>query len=198
MWGLWIECWFDIENTVAAFSDFKKYLVEGWVNWTWKLSVKTLRSHLNTSVLHFPPKSGGIADWFLLPILLYAGYSMKLKLSIYFLSSHFNKKNLTILRVEILNKIKCLHVLYVNWCKKKIAYKNNIFAINNIWGQSWCRGTKCDCKTDWLWVRSPLEEMKYLLKFIFILWCRGKAHVEFCHSTRNDSRIRRKVGNEVS
>ena len=35
------------------------------------------------------------------------------------------------------------------------------------WGQSWRSGTKCDCKTDWLWVRSPLEEMKYLLKFIF-------------------------------
>ena len=31
-------------------------------------------------------------------------------------------------------------------------------------GQSWRRGTKCDCKTDCLWVRSPLEEMKYLLK----------------------------------
>ena len=30
-----------------------------------------------------------------------------------------------------------------------------------------CRGTKCDCKLDWLWVRYPLEEMKYLLKFIF-------------------------------
>ena len=34
-------------------------------------------------------------------------------------------------------------------------------------GPSWRSGTKCDCKTDWLWVRSPLEEMKYLLKFIF-------------------------------
>ena len=22
---------------------------------------------------------------------------------------------------------------------------------------------QCDCRTDWLWVRSPLEEMKYLL-----------------------------------
>ena len=32
---------------------------------------------------------------------------------------------------------------------------------------SWRRGTKCDWKTDWLWVRFPLEEMKYLLKFIF-------------------------------
>ena len=25
-------------------------------------------------------------------------------------------------------------------------------------------GTRCDCKTDWLWVRSPLEEVKDLLK----------------------------------
>ena len=28
-------------------------------------------------------------------------------------------------------------------------------------------GTNCDCKTDWLWVRSPLEEMKYLLKKLY-------------------------------
>ena len=27
----------------------------------------------------------------------------------------------------------------------------------------------CDCKRDWLWVRA-LEEMKYLLKFIFRYW----------------------------
>ena len=25
----------------------------------------------------------------------------------------------------------------------------------------------CDCKIDWLWVRSPLKEMKYLFTFIF-------------------------------
>ena len=30
------------------------------------------------------------------------------------------------------------------------------------------RSTKCDCKTDWLWVRSPLEEMEYLFTFIFL------------------------------
>ena len=39
--------------------------------------------------------------------------------------------------------------------------------LTKIRGQSWRSGTRCDCKTDWLWVRSPLEEMKYLLKFIF-------------------------------
>ena len=61
--------------------------------------------------------------------------------------------------------------------------------------------TKCDCKTDWLWIRSPLEEMKYLLKFIFPFLRSGveaKRGVEFCHSTRNASRIRQKVGSGVS
>ena len=54
--------------------------------------------------------------------------------------------------------------------------------------------------TGW-WVRSPLEEMKYLPKFIFPFFRSGveaKCGVEFCHSTRNASRIRQKVGNEVS
>ena len=31
----------------------------------------------------------------------------------------------------------------------------------------------CDCKLDWLWVRSPLEEIKYLFKFIFSLILSG-------------------------
>ena len=63
------------------------------------------------------------------------------------------------------------------------------------------RGTKCDCKTDWLWVRSPLEELKYLLKFIFLFLRSGgevERGIEFCHSTRNASRIRQNVGNGVS
>ena len=34
-------------------------------------------------------------------------------------------------------------------------------------GHTWRSGTRCDCKTDWLWDRYPLDEMKYLLKFIF-------------------------------
>ena len=49
-------------------------------------------------------------------------------------------------------------------------------------------------------VRSPLE-MKYLFKFIFPFLRSGvkaKRSVEFRHSTRNVSRIRRKVGNGVS
>ena len=47
----------------------------------------------------------------------------------------------------------------------------------------------------------PHEEMKYLLKFIFPFLRSGvevKRGVEFCHSTRNASRIRQKVGNGVS
>ena len=37
-------------------------------------------------------------------------------------------------------------------------------------GQSRRSGTRCDCKTGWLWVRSPLEEMKYYIS-ISSLWC---------------------------
>ena len=43
-----------------------------------------------------------------------------------------------------------------------------------------------DCKCDWFWVRSPLEEMKYLLKFIFSFFRSGveaKAGTE-CLNTR--------------
>ena len=59
----------------------------------------------------------------------------------------------------------------------------------------------CECKTEWLWVRSPLEEMKYLLKFKFPFLRSGveaKRGVGLCHLTRNASRIRQKVGNAVS
>ena len=51
-----------------------------------------------------------------------------------------------------------------------------------------------------LLLRSPLEEMKYLLKFIFPFLRSGVEDtrgVEFCHSTRNASRTRGKVGNGV-
>ena len=58
------------------------------------------------------------------------------------------------------------------------------------------QGTKCDCKIDWLWVQSPFEEIKYIFTFIFLFLRSGGA--EFRHSTRNDSRTRRKVGNGVS
>ena len=49
-----------------------------------------------------------------------------------------------------------------------------------------------------MWVRSPLEEMKYLLKFIFPFLRSGveaKRGDEFCHSTRSASRNRQKMGN---
>ena len=60
---------------------------------------------------------------------------------------------------------------------------------------------KCDCKIDWLWVRSPLEEVKYLFTFIFSFISpsvMAKHSVELRHSTRNATRIRLKVGNGVS
>ena len=68
-------------------------------------------------------------------------------------------------------------------------------------GQSWRRSTQCDCKIDWLWVPSPLEEVKYLFIFIFSFLrsdVEVKRIIEFHHSTCNASRTRRKVGNGVS
>ena len=53
---------------------------------------------------------------------------------------------------------------------------------------------------DWLWVQSPLEEMKYLFTFIFSSLRSGfeaKRGVEFRHSTRNACRTWRKVGNSL-
>ena len=61
-------------------------------------------------------------------------------------------------------------------------------------------GVSCDCKIDWLWARYSLEEIKYLLTFIFSFFRSGvvaKRGVELCHSTRNTTRIQ-KVGNGVS
>ena len=88
--------------------------------------------------------------------------------------------------------------VYVQLCffKYKISIKYGVPSY--MIGQSWRSGTKWDCKTDWLWIRSPLEEMQYLLKFIFPFLRSGveaKHGVEFCHSPRYASKIRQKVGN---
>ena len=80
-------------------------------------------------------------------------------------------------------------------------YYESVLTIHiNERGQSGRSGTKCDCKTGWLWVRSPLMEMKDVLKFIFSFRRSGveDKRIEFCHSTRNTSRIGQKVGNGVS
>ena len=47
--------------------------------------------------------------------------------------------------------------------------------------------------------KEALEEMKYLFIFLFLRsGVEAKRGVEFCHSTRNIFRTRRKVENEVS
>ena len=70
-------------------------------------------------------------------------------------------------------RVRVRQILISHWrwrLTNKLKFNYTIFR-----GQSWRSGAKCDCKTDWLWVRSPLEEMKYLLKFIFpfffLLFC---------------------------
>ena len=57
------------------------------------------------------------------------------------------------------------------------------------------RAQAYDCKCDTLWVRYPLEEIQYLL---FSLTRFGTEAKRDSHSTRNASRIRRKVGNGIS
>ena len=64
--------------------------------------------------------------------------------------------------------LRLLTKLFFFYVKHRFIFKYyEIIVMLLLWGQSWRRGTKRDCKTEWLWVRSPLEEMKYLLKFIF-------------------------------
>ena len=100
--------------------------------------------------------------------------------------------------------LKTIYKIYKKANKINIAHTAiyfTIYTLSYLYDESWRSGTKCDCKIDWLWVQSPLEEMKYLLKFTFPFIRSGievKRGVEFCHSTRNASRIRQKVGNGVS
>ena len=68
------------------------------------------------------------------------------------------------------------------WKNLTIFFKFFVLYFFN-WDQSWCR-REYDCKRDWLWIRSPLEEVKYLCKFIFsFLHCgvEAKRGVEFRH-----------------
>ena len=65
----------------------------------------------------------------------------------------------------------------IGWYNKNKIFKGPVVA----------QGAKCDCKNDWSWFRSPLEEMKYLLKIIFPFLRSGveaRCRVELFHSTR--------------
>ena len=58
-----------------------------------------------------------------------------------------------------------------------------------------------DCKFNSMWIRSLLEKMKYLLKFILSFIRSGveaNCGIVFHRSTCNTYEIRWKVGNEVS
>ena len=88
------------------------------------------------------------------------------------------------------------HALWYTYLLNLFIY----FILYNInkyfWGQSRRRGTKCDCEIDWLWVRFPLEEMKYLcIIFSFLRSAvEAKRGVEFRYSTRVASWILLKKG----
>ena len=64
-----------------------------------------------------------------------------------------------------------------------------------IWYQFWRRGTKCDCKIDWLWVRSPLEEMNIYLNVyfhFFALLSRQSAALSFSNHAMPNPELSRK------
>ena len=81
--------------------------------------------------------------------------------------------------------------------KMKDHFRNSIFFFSASRGAG---AQSVTVKTDWSWVRSPLEEMKYLLKFIFPFLRSGaeaKCGVEFCHSRHTMSpEFGRKWGTE--
>ena len=91
---------------------------------------------------------------------------------------------------RIADFLSCSKVLIVLDLLKKIGLSsaNSIYVYNTSYLESICnilrrRGTKCDCNRNWLWVRYPLEKLKYLLKFIFSFFGSGVAlsGVEFLH-----------------
>ena len=53
----------------------------------------------------------------------------------------------------------------------RVLCPNNAINYNNIS----LTLTKCDCRVDWLWARSPLEKMKYLFIFSFLRLVSGQS-----------------------
>ena len=53
----------------------------------------------------------------------------------------------------------------------------------------------CDCGRDKLWVRLPLEEIKFNIFFFAVV---SRQNAAFRHATLSASKIRRKVGSGVS
>ena len=70
--------------------------------------------------------------------------------------------------------------------------------VGNISISSLSIGTKHDYKHDRLWIRLPLEKMKYLLFSYHRSVVEAKQDIESHHSTRNACRIRWKMENGVS
>ena len=78
--------------------------------------------------------------------------------------------------MKIFNSPDCAIIVMLKYSNYKKVKKD----------QSWHSATKCDCKRDWLWIRFPLEEIKYLLKFIFPFFRSGtKVKARRCISPLN-------------
>ena len=88
--------------------------------------------------------------------------------------------------------------------RRSLQFRLNIIIYNNATNIEASRGAEAQSvtvKPTGCGFDPYVEEMKYLLKFIFPFLRSGvknKRSVEFCHSIRNASRIWKKVKNGVS
>ena len=88
-------------------------------------------------------------------------------------------------------------LIIINTCTSGIYDFYIIIAI--LYNEDSCSAGVQVCQHNWVWVWSPLEEMKCLFKFKFSFLRSGvkaKHGVEFRHSIRNAFRIWRKWGKE--
>ena len=70
------------------------------------------------------------------------------------------KMNFTCKTVSWWTKIFCVSLAVYESAKLVLAiYLITMYIYNDVLrSQTWRRGTKCDCKINWLWVRSPVKE----------------------------------------
>ena len=97
--------------------------------------------------------------------------------------------------LNILRFVKVVYLRLENVFEKKNPTYYNKVAYMNICKQN-CRVKSLRSgkgKRDRLWIRFPLEGMKYFIISFLHSGVEPKYVVKFCHSTRNDLRIRRKL-----
>ena len=87
-------------------------------------------------------------------------------------------------------KTECLNTMFF-----KPSTRNKILNYIKYIVASSARAEACDCKLNSLWIWFPLWKINYLIFWFLLSDNKANCGVNIRHSTRNASRIRRKVGN---